>query len=183
MNSKTSSASAVTLFFHWSVTLVVIGMLSLGFYMSRETAFLYPIHKSIGFLALFLIAARLVWRLVEGRLVPVAEHKAHERFLATITHWFLLIATLLMPVSGVVMSVAGGRGLQLFGLELVAANISPVDPSKVLALNEFLAGVAHETHEYLPYVLIAAIVLHIVGALKHHVIDKDATLNRMLGKQ
>lgn len=179
---KTSKVSVTTLVLHWLVALVVIGMLSIGFYMSKETAFLYPIHKSIGVLALFLIGFRFIWRMIEGWLEPVSEYPAHEKLLATITHWFLLLATLLMPVSGVIMSIAGGHGLQVFGLELVAANVSPVDPSKVLPINEFWGGLAHETHEYLPYLLIAAIVLHTVGAFKHHVIDKDSTLKRMLGK-
>ncbi|MCG8428633.1 MAG: cytochrome b/b6 domain-containing protein, partial [Chromatiales bacterium] len=61
------------------------------------------------------------------------------------------------------------------------ANPDPNNPTEVLALNGPLAGIAHEAHHYAGYAIIAGVVLHVVGALKHHIIDKDGTLGRMLG--
>lgn len=58
----------------------------------------------------------------------------------------------------------------------------PGDPNKTLAINESVAEWGHIMHGLGGNVLIAAIVLHVVGALKHHIVDKDATLKRMFGK-
>ena len=55
--------------------------------------------------------------------------------------------------------------------------------SRIIALNETMASIAHETHEILGKVFILAVTLHIAGALKHHLLDKDGTLGRMLGKK
>jgi cytochrome b561 len=86
-----------------------------------------------------------------------------------------------MPVSGFMMSALGGHGVAFFGLELVPPNPDPFNPQEVVAINASVASVAHEVHEYAGFVLILAVVLHVLGALKHHVVDHDGTLRRMLG--
>lgn len=88
-----------------------------------------------------------------------------------------------MPVSGFLMSALGGRGLDVFGLEIVALNADPLNPNEVIAYNETIANLGHSVHHWLGYILIATVALHVFGALKHHVIDKDGTLKRMFGKQ
>lgn len=87
-----------------------------------------------------------------------------------------------MPISGMMMSGFGGHGIFIFGFELVAMNPVPANPNEVIATNAQLAGIGHEMHGFIGEVLIFAIVLHVVGAVKHHVIDKDNTLRRMLGR-
>ena len=77
---------------------------------------------------------------------------------------------------------AGGQGLAMLRLEVYPHNPDPQDPTHVSPFNEAIAGVAHETDEILGIVFILAITLHIAGALKHHLMDKDGTLRRMLGK-
>ena len=79
------------------------------------------------------------------------------------------------------MSGAGGHGFGVFGLELFAPNPDPNNPENVLALNQTLAQLGHTLHLWFGYIMIAAISLHIIGAVKHHVVDKDGTLRRMLG--
>ena len=86
-----------------------------------------------------------------------------------------------MPVFGFLMSAMGGHGVDLFGLELVACNPDPTNPREVIALNSTIAGIMHTMHFLAGYTLIGAVVLHIAGAFKHHIIDKDNTLRRMLG--
>lgn len=175
--------SKTSLFLHWAVALIVIVMLTVGIYMHETESYgLYPIHKSVGLIALLLVSWRFVWRIAEGFFAPASEHKFYEKILARITHWALLIGTLLMPISGITMSVAGGKGLAFFGITLIAPNISALDPTKTEALNKTLAGIAHESHGIIAWFLIALIALHTLGALKHHVIDKDTTLTRIFGK-
>ena len=80
------------------------------------------------------------------------------------------------------MSVMGGHGLQLFGLELIANNPDLANPGKNLPLDGDMARNARQVHGLLLWVMLTAIVLHVAGALKHHLVDKDGTLKRIMGK-
>jgi len=88
-----------------------------------------------------------------------------------------------MPISGFMMSTMGRHGVAFFGIELVAANPNPANPQEVLALNSALAEIGHTMHGLGGYLLIGAVALHVVGALKRHLIDRDGILRRMLGAE
>ena len=79
------------------------------------------------------------------------------------------------------MSALSGHGVEFFGLELVARNPNPDNPKEMIPHNGAIAGIAHELHVIAGYMIIVGVLLHIVAALKHHVVDKDGTLRRMLG--
>ncbi len=183
MPDSKAKLSGVTVTLHWLVAITVICLLAVGIYMEENEAYsLYPIHKSVGAIIFLVILARVGWRVSQGWPTPVSQYAKAEQILSKVTHYVLLIATVLMPLTGITMSVAGGHGLHVFGLEIVAANPDPANPDKMLPLNQSAAKLAHTMHGLVANVLIAAILLHIAGALKHHVIDKDGTLRRMLGK-
>ena len=174
--------SPLTIALHWLVGLTIIALLSVGWYMAEYDAYgLYPLHKSTGILVLSLVLVRVWWRLSNGWPAPASQYRAWEQALARVVHWVLIIGMVLMPLSGMLMSGAGGHGLDLYGLQLLAANPDPSNPGQVIALNETAAELGHETHEVLGTVLMVAVLLHVAGALKHHLIDKDGTLRRMLG--
>lgn len=178
-----SKFSPTTIALHWIVGLTMIGLLAVGVYMAEtETYFLYQWHKSFGVAIFAVILLRVVWRLKNGWPTPVSQYKKWEHTLAKIVHWTLIIGTLLMPISGFLMSAVGGHGVDFFGIELVARNANPENAREALPHNETIAGLAHEIHEYAGFAIIGALVLHIAGAIKHHAVDKDATLRRMLGK-
>lgn len=162
--------------FHWLVAVIVLGMLPLGYYMtgldfSPFKLQLYGLHKSFGTLILFLVILRLVWRL--GGPVPqsLPQHHKWERRLAHITHYALYAALFLMPLSGWVMSSAGDFPHSFFGLfempDLTEKNKAIFDQSRFM-------------HEVLACALIVLVGLHFAGAVKHHIIDRDETLLRML---
>ena len=69
----------------------------------------------------------------------------------------------------------------MFGLEVVARNVDPDNPTKALPINKSLAAFSHSVHHWLGEAMIVAVILHVIGALKHHLIDRDGTLRRMLG--
>ena len=176
--------STTTVVLHWIVGLSVLGLLTVGIYMDQtHTYALYPLHKSFGVLIFFLIVARVVWRIKNGWPEPVGEYPKAEQLLAKIVHYVLLVGIVLMPISGFLMSAVGGSGVEFFGLEWVARNPDPANPSETVSHNSTVSGVAHEMHGIIAYTLIVAIGLHIAGALKHHIVDKDGTLRRMLGQR
>lgn len=179
MQSKPVSKVEISL--HWLVATGIIALICLGIYMSETRAFaLYDVHKSIGLLLFAVIVARVVLRLNKGWPDSVSEGPAWEHYVARVVHWVLILGTLIMPLSGMLDAVMSGQGLSIFGLELVPGN--PGDTGRPQAINEGLAEIAEEIHHFSGYALIAAIVLHVAGALKHHMIDKDSTLKRMVGR-
>jgi cytochrome b561 len=95
----------------------------------------------------------------------------------------LIIGTVMMPISGMLMSGASGRGLSIFGLELLATNPDEWNPGKVIPLSKPLTDLGHTLHGLGGKIMIFSIILHTIGALKHHFIDKDTTLRRILGKK
>ena len=76
----------------------------------------------------------------------------------------------------------GGIAALIFGAELFAKNPDLANPGRVAPMNESLAELASNTHSLMGYVIVIAIVLHIAGAIKHHRVYKDKTLDRMKGK-
>ena len=175
--------SPLTVMFHWVVGLTIIGLLASGVYMAEAGVHaLYPWHKAIGFIVLFFALARVVWRMKNGWPEPLGNNTQFMQGVASVVHWVLILSTLLMPISGLIGSVIGGHGLSVFGLEVFAPNFSVDDPEKTLPINYELSKAGATIHYYLGYVLIAAVILHVLGALKHHFVDQDGTLRRMLGK-
>lgn len=175
--------SKQTVYLHWIVAIGMIALIAVGIYMNEtETYALYPWHKSFGVLIFVFALWRIINRMKNGWPQPVSQYSPIEITLSKIVHWLLIIGTLLMPISGMMMSGLGGHGIPFFGLELLASNPNPDEPGKVIPLNKPLAGLGHELHEIGGDILIGAIALHILGALKHHIFDMDGTLRRMKGE-
>lgn len=173
-----------TLALHWIVAVMMIALLATGLYMEQTSAYaLYPWHKSFGVLIALFVVLRVAWRVRNGWLQHVGDYTSMEKRLSKLVHWLLIIGTVLMPISGFMMSAMGGHGVALFGVELVARNPNPANPQEVVALNATLAQFGHLVHGWGGYLLIGAVALHLVGALKHHLIDRDGTLRRMLGAE
>ncbi|MCV2367807.1 cytochrome b [Roseateles oligotrophus] len=167
---------------HWIVALAMLGLLAMGFYMSKfEVWGLYELHKSLALLACIAIALRLFWRYLRPWQALPSKASPMMQGLAKWTHRLLLMSTLAMPISGMLFSGISGHGFGVFGLRLLAANPDPMQPGEVLSHNKSLEVLAQNLHEYFGYAVVALLLLHIAGALKHHWVDKDATLLRMLG--
>lgn len=174
--------SPLSITLHWIIGLTIIGLMVVGWYMDNFKAYdLYDWHKSIGILIFVFILIRVIWRLIQGFPEPVNVMDKLQTAVAKLVHWVLLLASLAFPISGMMMSGAGGHGLHVFGIELLAENHDPVS-GKTVPINETVAGFGSDVHGVLLWVVIVALILHIGGALKHHFLDKDRTLLRMLGK-
>lgn len=159
---------------HWFAALAVISLYVLGDLAGDakgdERRQLLGLHISIALSVYLVLWLRIFWRLLNARPEPVAQGK----ILAFLARWIpvLLLAGLaIMLISGPLTVWSGGRPLSIFGLIEFA---SPV--GKQEALHEFL----EEVHEFGANLIISALVLHVAGALKHWLIDRDRTLQRML---
>ena len=94
--------------------------------------------------------------------------KQWERKLAAATHHLLYVIMVLVPVTGLVMTLYSKWGLKWFGISVLPG----LDDKSI-------RDIFHELHEWFGIVLAVIIVLHVAGALKHKFIDKDATMSRM----
>lgn len=174
--------SPLTIALHWIVALTLIALIGIGFYMSWYEVYpLYDWHKAFGVLIFAVILLRVWWRIKNGWPAPVREYPKLEHRLAQATHWVLIVGTVLMPISGMMYSGLGGYGIKVFGWVMVPGNKNAEGQAE--PFHAGLSSLGQVTHEWLGYLLAVAIILHIAGALKHHLIDKDRTLLRMLGRK
>lgn len=170
-----SRYSIPAMMLHWLVALLIIANFSLGSYMpdlplSPQKLQLFSYHKWIGITILLLfffrVAVRLKFKPPALLPAPAWQHKA-----ADYTHGLLYLLMLAIPLTGWMMSSAKGFPVVYFGVlplpDLVAKNKE---------LGEFLKGV----HWALNLGLFLLVGMHVAAALKHHLIDRDDTLRRML---
>lgn len=167
----------VSRFFHWAVALLILILLSVGFSLeslpySPFKGTVYGIHKSFGMVVLILAVARIFWKGLTPQPHHLASHARWEVVLAKVVHILLYFGMIVMPMSGWVMSSAGQHAVPFFWL----FNLPPITgPDE--HLSEFAEGV----HGLAAYALLVAVGLHYTGAVKHHLIHRDATLARMGG--
>ncbi len=176
--------SRLTITLHWLVAAATLALAAVGLYMVQREAWpLYDLHKSIGLLVFVLVLARLGWTLRNGLPAPVRPFSRREHLAATAVHGLLLACTVALPTTGMVFSAASGHGFGLFGLPLFPEHPSPKGHGDVIPLASTVSGWGQAAHHALGYALLALVALHLAGALKHHLVDKDATLLRMLGRR
>ena len=166
----------VSIALHWATALMIIGLVVVGLVMqelanSPTKIQVYGLHKSFGLTVLALTVLRLLWRLFAGAPQPVPGTPRWQRWASSATHGALYAVLLAMPLSGWLYNSASGFPLKWFGL-FALPKLSSYDAQ----VKAFALG-AHET---LFLVLAALLTLHALAALKHHYIDRDRTLVRML---
>lgn len=161
---------------HWLVAVVVIGMFALGYWMvglnyySEWYRTAPHWHKSVGILLALVTVFRLVWKHLKG--APEVEGKPYEVVAAKAVHLLMYLLLFALFISGYLISTSDGRGIEVFTWFTV--------PS----LGELFANqsdIAGAVHYYLAYTLIGLAALHALAALKHHFVDKDNTLRKMIG--
>ncbi len=190
LTNTTRSYGALAKLFHWSTAVLILALFPLGMIANAmaeglrdpaasvseaqiaRTVVLFSAHKTLG-MAVFAIALlRVGWSLTQPRPGLLNAENRIEATLAETVHWLLYGSILLVPLSGWLHHAATTGFAPIrwpFGQTL------PFVP-KSEGFAELMAGL----HLVLQRVLLAAVVLHIAGALKHHVVDRDATLRRML---
>jgi len=169
----------VSILLHWSAALTVFGLFGLGLWM-RGLDYYSPwyrsapeIHKGVGILLFLVMLLRLLWRLLSPPPAPLASHGALTRLASQAGHGLLYLGLFVLMIAGYLISTADGRPIEVFGWFQVPALISGLPGQE---------DVAGEVHELLAWALVGLAVVHALAALKHHFVDRDATLLRMLGR-
>lgn len=173
---STTDYGSVTKFFHWALlVLLLIEVplgLAFGFFSRGSTAaaMVYPTHAPVGILVLLTAIAFLVWRLANPR-PSLAHITPWQRLLARLVHALLFLVVIVQPLLGLGHVLIGGHGIAIFGLFTIP---SPWDG------NEQLAAVFSGAHRVVAFTVVVAVAVHVLGALYHHFVARDAVLKRML---
>lgn len=172
-NSETSYGS-VAKFFHWTVSVLVILMLTFGYFMedfSKEMQpLVYNIHKMTGITILGLVILRLLWALTNVKPAMPAGTPGWQILLERVGHFAFYIFLMVMPLAGWIGSAAAGRPPHLGGFDF---NL-PIQKDKILS------GAAFDVHGTVAIILIVMIIGHVLAVLYHQFIKKDQILKRML---
>lgn len=163
--------------FHWLSALIIISMYIMGKWMEDldyysqwyHTAPAW--HKSIGICLLLFTCLRLIWRTTTPLPASLSSHSKNVTLMSSIGHKLIYVALFIAMCSGYLISTADGRVIDVFTWFSVPV-IGPFIENQ-----EDLAG---EIHEQATNAVILLAIIHILAALKHHFIDKDNTLKRML---
>jgi cytochrome b561 len=161
---------------HWLMAILFFGLLGLGFYMhdlplSPLKLKLFAWHKWAGVTAFMLVWLRLFWRVTHRPPALPASMPKLLQMVAHIGHLALYGLMIVIPLSGWLMSSAKGFQTVWFG-------ILPIPD--LLEKNKELGDLLQTIHMSLNLLFALTILGHIGAALKHHFIDKDDILKRML---
>ena len=196
MSSNTKKYNNIAIIMHWLIAIGICFMFYLGWFMEAlpkeapksssydlfnigiysweltkeesPRAFYFNLHKSIGLTIFALIIFRILWRWTHRPPTLIETMKLWEKRLATVAHYGLYLLMFLIPSSGIIMSIGSKYGIKWFGIKVIPG----IDNSQLREL--FL-----EFHQIFGILILCVLFFHIIGALKHSIIDKDGTLRRM----
>ena len=179
--------STVAIILHWAIAAAIIGLICAGVWMvdaikqpeTQGLAFVvYQWHKSIGLTVLVLSVARLAWRFVKPPPPLPASMPGWERTAAAFSHTLFYVLMIGMPLMGWAMVSASPLGLPTIVYGLFEwphiPFLAELDDKKPV---ETALKTAHMTGGY---ILAGLLVLHVAAALKHHFVNRDAVLARMV---
>ena len=182
VTNSTAQYGSVAKTFHWLTALGILTVIPLGIIANdmpydtadqlADKAWLFSLHKTIGVTLFFVALARIAWAVRQPKPAALHPDRKIETLLAEVVHWLLYGSLVLVPLSGWVHHAATEGFAPIwwpFGQNL------PLVPES-LRLAETAAGL----HLVFERVLVISLILHIAGAVKHAIIDRDGTLARML---
>ncbi|KAF0171112.1 MAG: cytochrome b [Hyphomonadaceae bacterium] len=160
---------------HWLAAIAIVAMFLIGEQFEDlprgpEKTALMSLHIGLGVLVAPLLLARVAARFVQVKPEPLPQHRLLA-LLSTAAHVGLALAIVVLVISGPLTVLSGGRALNVFGWFQI--------PSP-MARNQELHEIAETVHVVTVKVMFALVVVHVLGVVKHLVLDRDKTLLRML---
>lgn len=160
---------------HWVTAALIVANLALGLSMvplpiSPRKLHWYLWHKSIGVTIFLLTSLRLAWRAMRPHPAPVPM-PGWQRRAAVASHALLYLLLFLIPLSGWIYSSATG-------VQVVYLGVVPLPD--LVPKDKALGDALRIVHLTLNSLLFAVVCIHVAAAVKHHFVDRDAALERML---
>jgi len=162
---------------HWVSAITIISLFFLGIWMvdlDYDHDWYYPAphyHESFGILLALLIIFRLIWRWVNISPTPSITTSTLEKRIAHLTHIIIYLSILIILISGYLIPTSDNRGIEVFTWFTVPSLGELIDQQ---------TDIAGKIHYWLSYGLMGLISIHVLAALKHHFINQDNTLTKML---
>jgi cytochrome b561 len=175
-----TSFGLVAIAFHWTIAVLFLAQLALGYLMSRDNIDpalqfdLFQYHKSVGFLVLALAVPRVIWSVFSRKPRALDGEGWASRFAARAAHAALLFLTFAVPLAG--WAVASTSPLQIpsYVFDLI------VVPGLPMVISDQAEAFWTDVHATLAYLAAVIVLLHVAAALWHHFVRRDRTLRRMV---
>jgi cytochrome b561 len=177
VRNSTSVWGWLSIIFHWVGTIAILILLIHGWWMTHmvtgSRAAHYTWHTALGYDFLALLVIRLLWRWMNPVPQYPSDFKPWERWSAWLGHVGLYVLMFGSTVAGWALAGTGRRVFEqdLFGLKV---------PLIYVSQDRAMHGLLEESHKVLSYLLAALIVVHVIGALRHHFFKGNDVLRRML---
>lgn len=179
LRNTSSSYGIISKIFHWTIAALVLVQFYLVYWkhwMLPEKSpianfYISGLHKPIGVVILLLAIFAVTWKVNNPKPDYPLTMRNWEKQSAIFVQSLLYLILFAMPISGLIMSTAAGYPPSFFGL---------FQFPQLLEKNEVMAQFFFDVHEMTGYLVIALVVVHVGAALKHHFIDRDNVLKRML---
>lgn len=161
---------------HWLIAVAIVAAFAVGIYMhdlplTPMKLKIYSWHKWAGVTIFLLVLFRLAWRLGHRPPAPPIGMPVWQQIAAEWVHRLIYLLMIAIPLSGWLMSSAKGFQTVYFG-------VLPLPD--LLAKNKELGNILTVVHTALNFTLLGLVVGHAGAAIKHHIIDRDNVLTRML---
>lgn len=167
----------ISILLHWSVALLTIGLFILGLWMvdlGYYDDWYYQApwwHKGLGFIVLILVLFRWLWNIFSAKPDAIASTPVWQQWAAKAAHQSMNITVVVLAVTGYLIVTAKGQPLSIFDWFAI-----PAVSTLTVEASEWVS----KLHLWSAYLIITLASLHALAALKHHFINNDATLRRML---
>ncbi len=176
--NRTSAAerySGLSKALHWVIALLAFSQLAMGKFFEvevDEADGLFGWHTALGLLVLALMIVRVGWRLTHAVPAPPRNTPGWQQVMARATHVAFYALLIALPLSGWLLTSVEGDPVSFFGWFGV--------PSLPVPGGEASEDFIEEAHEVLGNVLLVLAGIHVLAGLKHHYVDRDDVLRRMM---
>lgn len=175
INNSNKTFGTVTKLFHWISAILILGMLTAGFTMtnmadSPQKFEFYAMHKATGVIVLGIITLRLMWKIISEPVLTAPNVPFIYQALARLNHIAIYIFLIIMPSSGLLMSLYAGRSISIFGFYEIESF------TKSLPIADFF----HTIHITSAWILVCLIAIHLSAAVFHYFIRKDHVVQGMM---
>lgn len=171
----------VSRYLHWSIAILILFLIPDGM-LTVVTTFdsgyrdaMFVVHKSLGFTVMILALVRLFWHRYSPKPPLSSELTPWEKFLAHAMHIMLYVFMFAWPISGYLVTTLANTGAHFYFIDI--PGILPPEEKY-----DWTLKFAWVHSILLPYAFYVVFGLHVLGALKHHFVDKHTeSIKRMLG--